>query len=424
MTKEKDILLFIHSAPVTGVDDIRKFKTPSGKTPRIAVIGDSKLRKWQELAKINGADIIIATDLSKPLKIAKSLLPYQEELLAVISRNEAKMSEFAKIVPHVPYLKTPTAESLRWASDKIAMRERLYLYDKKITPKFTVVQDSSVQSIEKVETKLNFPIIIKPSGLAASRLVTLCYHKEEFETSLNKVFRKINSVYKQTKVTTKPRVLVEEFMEGSMYSIDGYVNSRGKIYFCPMVYIKTGKSIGFEDFFGYMQICPTQLKQKSIDKAEVVATKAVHALGLRSCTAHIELMRTEDGWKVIEVGARVGGFRHHMYQHSFDFNHTLNDIRIRVPQKPIIKKKINGYTVAMKFFAKKEGVLKSLQGVKKIKGLESYVEIMQRKKIGSKCSFAKNGGSSVVNLILFNKNRSALFSDIRRAEQSLKIVVE
>ena len=46
-------------------------------------------------------------------------------------------------------------------------------------------------------------------------------------------------------------------------SVDGYVNNRGKVYFCPMVYIKTGISIGFDDFFGYMQLCPTQLKSES-----------------------------------------------------------------------------------------------------------------------------------------------------------------
>ena len=254
---KKDIVLYIHDTPTAVFEHLDKLKNPEGDKVRVAVIGDSKERSWEKVAKNRGADITIPADLSKPLKIAKALLPYQDQLLAVTSRDEAKMNEFAKIIPHVPYLKTPTSDSVIWSSDKIAMRERLHLFNKKINPKFVVVKDSSNKTITDVESKLVFPVIIKPAGLAASRLITICYHKEEFEDSLKKIFKKITTVYKQNKVSASPKVLVEEFMEGSMYSIDGYVNARGKVYFCPMVYIKTGTSIGFDDFLvicSYVQL--------------------------------------------------------------------------------------------------------------------------------------------------------------------------
>jgi len=420
----KDTILYVYSLPSSVIKSISKLKTPEGKKIKLAVIGDAKDKTWQNLAEKRQVDFIIPTNLSKPLRIAKDLLPYQDRLLAITSRTESKMNEFAKIIPHVPYLKTPTATSLIWSSDKIAMRERLQIFNKKIIPKFLVVKDATNSTIKEVEIKLKFPVIIKPSSLAASRLISICYHKEEFETTLKKTFKKLPSLYKEHKVTTTPRILVEEFMEGSMYSIDGYVNARGKVYFCPMVFIRTGISVGFDDFFGYMQLCPTQLKSDSITAAQKVATEAVHALGLRSTTTHIELMRTEDGWKIIEVGARVGGFRQEMYDYSFGFDHGQNDVLIHISQVPIIKKKPQGYTVAMKFFAKKEGVIESIKGIKKVKELKSFKKIIQNKKVGDRGYFAKNGGSSVINLIMFNKNRSALFADIRRAEQVLKILVE
>jgi hypothetical protein len=241
---------------------------------------------------------------------------------------------------------------------------------------------------------------------------------------LAKTFKKMDSVYRDLSFTGEPKILVERFMDGEMYSIDGYVTAKGKTSFCPLVHVKTGKSIGFDDFFGYQQITPTILKKESILAAEFVADQAVHAMALRSTTVHIEIMRTENGWKVIELGARAGGFRHMMYSYSFDINHTINDVLVHMGEKTIIPKKVKGYTVAMKFFAKKEGALTKLTGIKKIQELESFKSIDINKNVGDQCLFAKNGGSSVFNLIMFNEERSALLADIRRVEQMIEIETE
>jgi len=170
-----------------------------------------------------------------------------------------------------------------------------------------------------------------------------------------------------------------------------------------------------------MQTTMTTLKPETIKRAQEVATKSIRAIGLRNTSVHIELMRTDNGWKIIELGPRIGGFRHDLYNLSYGFDHALNDILIRIPQKPIINKKMIGYSVALKFFAKNEGTLSTLSGIKKIQKLNSFHEIKINKKIGDKCLFAKHGGKSVFDLILFNKNRSELLADIRRVEKNIII---
>lgn len=416
---KKDIVLFVGKMYSHMAQAIREYEKQTKKTFRIAILKDEKTMKGKNAASY--ADLMITCDTSSPISIQKALMPYEHELLAVTCRGEDQIPLFSTIIPYVPYIKTPTSESLVWATDKIFMRRRLYTYNKKITPSYILVSDISASSIEKVEKKVGYPLIVKPSGLAASRLVTICYHRQELEKVLAKVFKKIKQVYKETGGNGEPKVLVEQFMEGEMYSVDAYVTSRGKVSFCPMVHIKTGRAIGFDDFFGYQQITPTLLKKESIAAAEDVARQAVHALALRSTTAHIELMKTENGWKIIELGARIGGFRHMMYEFSYGINHTMNDILIRIPEKPIINKKIKGYTAAMKFFAKKEGRMTKLSGIKRIQELESFKKIYLNKKVGDLCTFAKNGGSSVFNIILFNKERSKLLADIRRMEQMVDI---
>lgn len=404
---------------------IRNYEKETKRKFRIALLYDSKEKRnapTEELIK--RIDLVLPCNTLSENSIQETLLPYEDELLAISCRGEDYIEMFARIIPFVPYLRTPTTESLRWASDKLSMRRRLFTYNKKITPEYTVVTDTSQTTLEKIEQKIGFPLVVKPTGLAASRLVTICFHKEELEVSLKKVFKKINSLYQETGGNWTPQVLVEQFMEGDMYSVDGYVSGRGKTTFAPMVHVQTGRTIGFDDFFGYIQMSPTNLSQESILAAREVAGQAVHALALRSTTVHIELMKTEKGWKIIEVAARQGGYRHHIYEYSYGINHTMNDILIRIPEEVQNKRKVKGYTAYMKFFAKKEGVLSKLTGIKRSQELKSFKEISVNKKIGDLCTYAKNGGTSVFNILLFNPEKSELLADIRRLEKMVEIEVE
>lgn len=418
-TVAKDIILFVGSIPAGVLKQVHEYEQKYHRKFRIALLFNKKDNSAR-LEHLKEREIIpIPCEIEPTEKITEALLPYKDELLAVTCRSEQSIPLFKQVVPHVPYLRTPTERSLDWATRKILMRKRFNAYNKSITPEFIVALDGKKATLDHIETKLGFPVIVKPEGLAQSMLVSICYHREELDKVLRNTFRRIDRAYKESKGRGTPGVLVEQFVEGELYSIDAYVSSRGRVTFCPPVYVKTGKSIGFDDFFGYQQMTPTQLGKESIERAEHVAKTAIHALGLRSTTAHVELIKTEKGWKVVEVGPRVGGFRDAMYKTSFGINHTMNDILIRVPEEIKAPKKVLGYSATFKFFAKKEGTLTKLTGIKKVRALESFKHITINKKIGDRCTFAKNGGKSVFNIFLFNKDRSKLLADIRRMEQTI-----
>lgn len=405
------------------IDAVRQLERLLHKRLHILVLVDSKsARRVFHYGK--KATRLVANTTSDA-KLRKVLLPHQERIMVVTCRSESLIPTLQKVIPHVPYARTPTVESLEWATDKILMRRRFTQYSKRITPSYTVVTDASSSSIQKIEKKVGYPLVVKPAGLAQSLLVSLCYHREDLETALSKSFRKIKAAYKARGSKAEPKILVEQLMEGTMYSIDAYVNSRGEPYFTPPVHIKTGRSIGFDDFFGYQQITPTKLAGDEIKRANRVVEEGIHALGLRSTTIHAELMRiSTNTWKIVEIGPRVGGFRHKMYENSFGFSHALNDLLIRIPKKPIISRKRLGYTAVMKCFAKKEGKLVVINGLKKVRSLKSFHDISINKQKGDMCRFAKHGGLSVFNITLHNKDRSELLADIRRLEQNIKIVVE
>jgi biotin carboxylase len=423
MKKEKDIILYVMALPPGTSESIQRYQKQIGRPLKILLLRDSRVRQLKSQQEYEGVDFLETCDFSKPDKIAETLLPYQDRLLAVTCRQEQSMARFAQVLPHVPYLRTPSTESLLWSSDKYEMRKRMKLYDPKITPSFTLVKQNSKAERTRVIKKVGFPMIVKPANMAASLFVSICYHEKELEQSLRTVFRRIKVAYEKDARVETPRVIAEAYMEGDYYSIDSYVNSRGKIYHCPLVKQVTGRSLGHDDFYNYLQITPTSLKTETTKRAKLVAEKAIHALGLRSTIAHTELIKIDDEWKVIELGARMGGFRHVLHQLSCDIDHALNDVLIRIPQKPKIPKKCKGYACALKWFADKEGTITEMKGTKKIEQLESFHKITINKKVGDRAVFARNGGRSVFNLLMYNDDRSKLLADIRRVEKMIHIKI-
>ena len=139
--KEQDIILFVNDIPDNMPDELLTFKKDlanygkkHNKKFRLAIIRDTRrIEIGGAEEKVYSDDIIyLSCDFSDPIKIQKTLLPYQKELLGVTCRSEINIDSFSKLIPNVPYLKTPTSESLDWSIQKTMMRKRFNAYDKKI----------------------------------------------------------------------------------------------------------------------------------------------------------------------------------------------------------------------------------------------------------------------------------------------------
>lgn len=417
---EKNIIAFVAPTKASSLESIRAYGKSVGKRFRTMFIVDAAT---YDPGRVYECDILVPIDYTKDQHILEALLPYQAELAAISCRSEANIARFAKIIPFVPYLRTPTSESLTWATDKYEMRRRFRLYNPKITPKFTRVRDTTKRERDRIVARVGLPLVIKPTNLAASLFVTVCYHEEDLEKAIKTCFTKLEKAYANDKRMEAPKVIAEQYMEGDMYSIDSYVNSRGVVYHLPLVRVKTGKDIGRQDFYGYIQMTPTILKSETVLNAELATETAIHALGLRSTTTHTELMKIDNEWKVIEVGPRMGGARDVLYQLSCNIDHPLNDILIRLPRTPKIPKKCNGVALYMKWFPAQEGRITALKGIKKIAQLESFYKIEVNKKVGDRAIFARHGGRSVFNLYLYNIDRARLLADVRRIEQMVEVKV-
>jgi len=413
--KDKDIVLFIGKVSNDHINAVKKFQELLGRKLRVGLITtlNKKISKDVE----DKIDILIHCNMDKGSLIEDALLKYRNQVLTLQAKYEYSIELLTRVAPYFPYLRLPNNRSLKIANDKLEMRRTFRKYYPKISPKYIHVKKYSESIIKDIIKEVGFPCVIKPTNLSQSKLIINCFYKEELEKNLKEVMRKINSLYKKAAVENPPQIIVEEFMEGQMYSIDVYVNSYGKMYFTPVIDIKTGKDAGYDDLFMYTQITPSVLDKEEVKNAQDAVTKGVHAVGLKSTTVHVELMKTPKGWKIIELAARPGGFREEIFHYSYGFSHHLNDLLIHLGNKPIIKKKAKKHVVFMKFWPKKPGKIVKLKGLKKAKELKTLVKFRQHKKIGDYAGLSKHGHLSVVGFTLAAKSRSELLGEIRKLEK-------
>jgi biotin carboxylase len=423
----KNIIVFVNAIRPATFAALDQFEQQTGRSFEPIVLVDSRIQ--ESITACNGQNnlprpvTVLSAELSSATEIRSALQPYENRIFAVTSQYENSVAELQKLVPYFPYLPMPSERSLTWATEKKLMRALLEAYDPSLVPGYTEVQDASANTVQAVEAQLHYPMIVKPSGLEGSLLVSMVQNREDLQTTLEHTFAEIQKGYNTWIKRSKPAVLVEEFMEGDMYSVDTYVAADGTCHHTPPVKVVTGRKVGFDDFFGYQRIAPAGLDSENYQLAHETAEKACRALGLRAVTGHVELMKTPHGWKVIELGPRIGGYRHDIYSLSYDINHIMNDVRNRAGETPTIPSAVQKHTVVFNIYARSEGVLESIEGLEAVQALPSFVLQRQLLHIGDKVLFAKNNGDPVFEIILSNANESQFTADMAELERVLVLSV-
>ncbi|WP_405851718.1 ATP-grasp domain-containing protein [Streptomyces sp. NBC_00090] len=148
---------------------------------------------------------------------------------------------------------------------------------------------------------LPFPVVVKPVDCGGSLMVSLCRDAEEYERALAAVHRP-----GEVKFHPSPRrvALVEEYVEGPEFSLDGWVDGAG-----PHVASVTTKFLSDPpDFFetGHIATAPAHSPHGAL--LEEFARRVVEAFDLTVGPFHIETRIDRGGRPVlIEVGARLAG---------------------------------------------------------------------------------------------------------------------
>lgn len=421
----KDVIVFVNAIRPATVAALRAYEQATGHVLLPIILTEEKivnaLSKHNAQTQLPRSILRITADFDSSASLRQALNPYKDRVLVITSQFENSILDLRKLIPYFPDLLMPTGKSLEWATQKQLMRELLESHDTSLVPRFIKVNGHSREVIKQIEAATSYPVVIKPTALSSSMLVTRVENRAELIATLKNVNEKIQEAYEKRLKREKPDIVVEEFMEGDMYSIDTYVSPNGTCRHTPPVKVITGRKIGFDDFSGYMQCVPSGLSKEDIASAHNTAEQACKALELRSVTAHVELMKTDEGWKIIELGPRVGGFRHEIYERGYGINHLMNDVLNRAGKTPKISSTLINHTAYFKIYARQEGVLASIEGLRKIRQLPSFISLSQGVKVGQPVRFAKNNGEPVLMVVLSHKDKKQFEEDVRTLEHSLHL---
>lgn len=179
-----------------------------------------------------------------------------------------------------------SVETAQWSTDKFQMKQRFELGD------VPHAKGRLVKSVEETADMV-YPVIVKPRDNSGSRGVKLCRTKEELEQSMAEAmeYSKLDSV------------LIEEFIEGPEYSIEG-LHYDGKSEVIQFTEKKTTE-FPYNVELGHIQ--PANISEENKQKIREIVAKIGKALKFENCPSHTELKINERGIFVIETSPRLGG---------------------------------------------------------------------------------------------------------------------
>lgn len=312
-------------------------------------------------------------------------------------------------------------ESAAAVTNKVLMRKKLYAYDAAITPKYLKIR--TVEDALAFGKKYGYPIVMKPTNLMKSLFVTISHSPEELEQNYHGTVSGLASPSTQIITTSSSDILVEEYLEGTMHTVAGFVDSEGILNLLPQITdCITAENIHANDMFLFSRQLPSRLSSQ--DQAEVlrVAAAGVKALGIQSSPLHIEIMLTKHGAKIIEIGARPGGYRARMYKNAYGIDLFKACLLTAQSQTIDIHATFSAGCAVLEVFPGETTYysgIRNLDLIKKLKSRAMVDETPRGKKIGR----AADGYRAALKITLTSSHTSILDDDIARLTTSFDTLV-
>ncbi|HEY8998746.1 MAG TPA: ATP-grasp domain-containing protein [Candidatus Saccharimonadales bacterium] len=378
------------------------------------------------LSDPNGIFKEVVCDFTNDAELRATIKQFENNLLLVSCSAERSQSDFRRVLPHIPYVLGPTETSLLWATHKGKMRELIGAYNSKLVPKVQPVTSADDEEIQKAMNTLTFPMMIKPTGLSEAAFVTKVHDEAELRTALRRVFGALQEAYKRRIGNGAPGVIIEEFMDGEQYSIDCYINQNGKVWCLPLLHGKSAYHMGLEGFHTYQTESFNELTPAEDAAGKQAATDAMHALGLRSSLAHIELFKMNDGsgWRIIELGARPGGMRQEVYEVSYGVDHAFNELLLKTGFDPEINTKPLAHSMIFGIYPDAEGEVVAIEGIDEARLHPSVRKMVQFIKVGSRVLPSTKGGTVMAHGLASHSDVEQLRKDVKHIRSQIKVYID
>ncbi len=182
-----------------------------------------------------------------------------------------------------PFFSVDTAQ---WSTDKFQMKQRF------MEGGVPCAQGRLIHTAEEAKD-LYFPVICKPRDNSGSRGVKLCRDLDELQECIDEALQ----------YSHLDTVLVEEFIEGQEYSIEG-LHYEGK---SEVIQFTEKKTTEFPYNVELAHKQPANLMENQKNDIGELVSKIAQCMHFENCPSHTELKINERGIFIIETSPRLGG---------------------------------------------------------------------------------------------------------------------
>ena len=305
-------------------------------------------------------------------------------------------------------------------SDNPAIFTNKYLQRKIIWEKYPeIVVNFEVFPIEKInefkETPLlHVPFIMKPTWWVQSSWVHKIEKIDDFKNAVEDISNACEKLKEKSLIDQK--ILVEEFIDGKMYTIDYFVDEMGNLYLTAPIYVKLWIDYWIQDFCNIVRLT---CKWDVVNQKELLnfIKKTVKWWWIKNTFIHHEFkINTNWDFKTIEINWRIWWYRLDMYQKCYNINLLKLPFCDNMP-----KLELSQNMAVFALYPNHEWIFRSenTELIKKISDLPSLsrIRILTDQK-WYKIWFTRNWYSKVGTIVLANDNDEQFKNDVDFIEKN------
>lgn len=277
----------------SGSQFYREYALQAIATRYPVVLLNDKPNTWQAPYLLDFAQVSLIDREAVLAEAAR--LKKQYHFSGVLTYDEAFVEEHAAVAEMLQ-LPSNSVQTAHVCRDKHLMRQ---VWQEAGVPSAQSFLVSSLSEAQEAATKIGYPVVLKPRGLAASVGVIRVDTIDDLAAG-----------YKVASINPHPSyraagggLLVEEYLDGPEISVECAILD-GQINIVALTRKQVGFAPGFEEL-GHI-VAPNEPPAEETAIREVV-NAAHQALGIRMGITHAELRLTRQGPRMIELGLRCAG---------------------------------------------------------------------------------------------------------------------
>ncbi|MFZ5907516.1 MAG: ATP-grasp domain-containing protein [Nitrospirota bacterium] len=266
----------------------------------------------------------------------------------------------------------------------------------------------SPADIKTICSDLAFPLMVKPSSSYASKGIFKVHNRKELSAVLPLA----------QKESQDGTVIVEEFLQGLEVGGESF-SLQGKT---DMIYITNKKITRPPRYIPLGHTVPSVLPADIQAKIKEVVQRGVAALSIHEGPVNFDIMVTESGPKILEMGARLGG---NCLPSMITIHSGIDTIRATIELalglKPCLEKKQAIPAGVRILTSETTGVIRNITGIEELKNKRDIVDLQVLYGSGDRVRKIESGADKLGYVIVTGRTVEDVTRKLDRYSKKIKI---